>query len=75
MQPPPPPPPQQQQRVTGSPESLFSDGELDSVLLPPEVMASAPALHDDFLCNYFDDDDDDSNNNMNDDESYGNRSR
>ena len=38
----------------GSPESIFSDGELDSVLLPPEVMATAIMPFEDFLC---DDDD------------------
>ena len=31
----------------GSPGSLFSDGELDSVLLPPEVMATAVMPYED----------------------------
>ena len=37
------------QQGGGSPQSLFSDGELESVLLPPEVMASARMPYEDFL--------------------------
>ena len=44
--------PQQASAGGGSPESLFADEELDSVLLPPDVMAAAPMPHADF----FDDD-------------------
>eukprot|EP00977_Amphora_coffeiformis_P017631 scaffold5833_cov165-Amphora_coffeaeformis.AAC.5 len=52
---PPSDPSQQGQEGGGSPLSLFGDGELESVLLPPEVMASARMPYEEFLGEEFED--------------------
>jgi len=50
--------PQQGNGAGGSPSSLFGDAELESVLLPPEVMASARMPYEEFLGEEFEDETD-----------------